>query len=112
MNEMQLGLTRGMPVIINDVDNPEARLVAVLTRYDDREATWHAVYLSTYPQRMRCAALAQLGMIAEAGKFLEQVRIGQPQLTLQWIRESVPYQTSELMDHFLDGMRKAGVQEN
>jgi predicted Zn-dependent protease len=63
-------------------------------------------------QRLRCAALAQLGMIAEARQFLEQVKVGQPQLSLQWIRESVPYQTPELMDHFLEGMRKAGVRES
>ena len=62
-------------------------------------------------QRMRCAALAQLGMFAEARQFLAQVRIGQPQLSLQWIRESVPYQTPETMERFLDGMRKAGVRE-
>jgi tetratricopeptide (TPR) repeat protein len=63
-------------------------------------------------QRLRCAALAQLGMIDEARQYLEHVRIGQPQLTLQWISESVPYQTTELMDHFLEGMRKAGVRES
>jgi TolB-like protein len=62
-------------------------------------------------QRLRCAALAQLGMIAEARQYLEHVRIGQPQLTLQWIRESVPYQTAETMERFLEGMRKAGVPE-
>ena len=52
---------------------------------------------------------AQLGMIAEARQYLEHVRIGQPQLTLQWIREGVPYQTPETMERFLEGMRKAGV---
>jgi tetratricopeptide (TPR) repeat protein len=62
-------------------------------------------------QRLRCAALAQLGMIAEARQFLAQVMIGQPELSLQWIRESVPYQTAETMERFLDGMRKAGVQD-
>ena len=62
-------------------------------------------------QRLRCAALAQLGMIDEARQYLEHVRIGQPQLTLQWIREGVPYQTPETMERFLDGMRKAGVPE-
>jgi TolB-like protein len=62
-------------------------------------------------QRMRCAALAQLGRIAEARQYLEHVKIGQPQLTLQWIRESVPYQSPETMERFLDGMRKAGVRE-
>lgn len=63
-------------------------------------------------QRLRCAALAQLGRITEARQFLEHVMIGQPQLTLQWIRESVPYQTPETMERFLDGMRKAGVRES
>ena len=62
-------------------------------------------------QRLRCAALAQLGRIAEARQYLEHVRIGQPQLTLQWIREGVPYQTPETMERFLEGMRKAGVRE-
>jgi TolB-like protein len=62
-------------------------------------------------QRLRCAALAQLGMIAEARQFLEHVKIGQPQLSLQWIRESVPYQTPETMERFCEGMRKAGVRE-
>jgi len=63
-------------------------------------------------QRLRCAALAQLGKIAEARQFLEHVMIGQPQLSLQWIRQSVPYQTAETMERFLDGMRKAGVRES
>lgn len=62
-------------------------------------------------QRLRCAALAQLGRIDEAREYLEHVRIGQPQLTLQWIREGVPYQTPETMERFLEGMRKAGVSE-
>jgi hypothetical protein len=31
---------------MNDVDCPEAKLVAVLTRYDDRKGIWHALYLS------------------------------------------------------------------
>ena len=64
-------------------------------------------------QRLRCAALAQLGRIDEAREFLERVvMIGQPQLTLQWIREGVPYQTPETMERFCEGMRKAGVRES
>lgn len=39
-------LTRGTYVIMNDVDCPEAKLVAVLTRYDDVDGVWHALYLS------------------------------------------------------------------
>lgn len=43
-----MSLTRGTYVIMNDVDCPEARLVAVLTRYDDQKGIWHALYLATY----------------------------------------------------------------
>jgi TolB-like protein len=62
-------------------------------------------------QRLRCATLAQLGRVTEARQYLQHVMIGQPHITLQWIRECVPYQTSETMERFLDGMRKAGVRE-
>ena len=30
----------------------------------------------------------------------------------RWIRASVPYQTSEVMERFVDGMRKAGLTED
>ena len=43
--------------------------------------------------------------------FLATVRREQPQLSLDWIRASVPYQTPELMERFLDGMRKAGLND-
>ena len=29
--------------------------------------------------------------------------------TIAWIRQSVPYQTPDLMEQFLSGMRKAGL---
>jgi len=60
-------------------------------------------------QRLHCASLAQTGRIEEARKHLATVRLEQPQLSLDWIRASVPYQTPELMERFLDGMRKAGL---
>ena len=41
-------LTRGTYVIMNDCDAPEARMVAVLTRYDDTKGIWHALYLSAH----------------------------------------------------------------
>ena len=63
-------------------------------------------------QRLRCAGLAQIGRIDEARKFLAAVRLEQPHLSIDWIRASVPYQTSELMERFLDGMRKAGLTED
>jgi hypothetical protein len=43
--------------------------------------------------------------------FLANVRREQPQLTIDWIKASVPYQTPQLMARFLEGMRKAGLDE-
>jgi TolB-like protein/Flp pilus assembly protein TadD len=60
-------------------------------------------------QRLRCASLAQVGRIDEARSFLATVRREQPQLSIDWIRANVPYQTPQLMERFLDGMRKAGL---
>ena len=60
-------------------------------------------------QRLRCASLAQLGRVEEARAFLAEALPQQRQLSLDWIRANVPYQTPELMDRFLEGMRKAGL---
>jgi TolB-like protein len=62
-------------------------------------------------QRLRCASLAQTGRVDEARSFLAMIRREQPQLSIDWIRASVPYQTPELMERFLEGMRKAGLEE-
>ena len=63
-------------------------------------------------QRMRCASLAQAGRVDEARSFLATVRREQPQLSIDWIRANVPYQTPELMERYLEGMRKAGLNED
>jgi predicted Zn-dependent protease len=60
-------------------------------------------------QRLRCASLAQAGRFDEAGQFLATMRREHPELSLDWIKASVPYQTPELMERFLEGMRKAGL---
>lgn len=60
-------------------------------------------------QRLRCASLAQAGRIEEARSFLAMARRQQPQLSIAWIRTNVPYQTPELLEGFLEGMRKAGL---
>jgi tetratricopeptide (TPR) repeat protein len=60
--------------------------------------------------RLRCASLAQAGRLDEARDHLATVRREQPQLSLDWIRTYVPYQTPELIERFLDGMRKAGLE--
>jgi TolB-like protein/Flp pilus assembly protein TadD len=60
-------------------------------------------------QRLRCASLAQMGRVEEARQSLAALRLEQPQLSIDWIKSSVPYQTPELMERFLEGMRKAGL---
>jgi len=60
-------------------------------------------------QRMRCASLAMAGRIDEARLSLATVLREQPQLSLDWMETNVPYQTPELMERYLDGMRKAGL---
>ena len=61
-------------------------------------------------QRLHCASLAQSGRIEEARAFLSMLRQShRPPLTIAWVRENVPYQTSELMELFIEGLRKAGL---
>jgi TolB-like protein/Flp pilus assembly protein TadD len=62
-------------------------------------------------QRMRCASLAQAGRVDEARSFLATLRREQPQLSIDWIRANVPYQTPELLERYLEGMRKAGLND-
>lgn len=62
-------------------------------------------------QRLRCASLALAGQVDEARSFLATVRRRQPLLSSDWIRANVPYQTPELLERFLDGMRKAGLTD-
>jgi TolB-like protein len=62
-------------------------------------------------QRLRCASLARAGRLEEARSLLATVRREQPQLSVNWIRTSVPYQTPQLMEQFLEGMRQAGLRE-
>jgi len=61
-------------------------------------------------QRLRCASLAQAGRIEEARVFFATVQKEQPELSVDWIRARVPYQTPELIERFLEGMRKAGLK--
>ena len=62
--------------------------------------------------RLHCASLAQAGQIDEARSHFETMRREQPQLSIDWIRANIPYQTPELMERFLEGMRKAGLNED
>ena len=62
--------------------------------------------------RLHCASLAQAGRVDEARALLATARREEPQLSLQWVRANVPYQTPALMELFLDGLRKAGLNDD
>ena len=62
-------------------------------------------------QRLLCASLAQAGQCDEAGKLLVMLRREQPELSFEWMKAHIPYQTAALMERFLEGMRRAGLKE-
>jgi len=59
-------------------------------------------------QRIYCASLAQAGKTNETQVAVARLRTMQPNISIEWIEERVPY-TARAMPHFLDGMRKAGI---
>ncbi|HKS61331.1 MAG TPA: winged helix-turn-helix domain-containing tetratricopeptide repeat protein [Xanthobacteraceae bacterium] len=61
--------------------------------------------------RLHCASLALAGQVDEARTHFATVRREQPHLSVAWIRANIPYQTPELMERFLNGMRKAGLED-
>ena len=59
--------------------------------------------------RILCASLAQAGRTEELGVAVARLRELQPNISIAWIEEHVPW-TPRAIGHFLEGMRKAGVK--
>jgi TolB-like protein/Flp pilus assembly protein TadD len=59
--------------------------------------------------RILCATLGQAGRAEEARQAVNKLREVQPNVSIAWIEQYVPY-TARAMPHFLDGMRKAGLE--
>ncbi len=59
--------------------------------------------------RILCASLAQAGRTEELRAAMARVRHLQPNISIAWLEEHVPY-TPRAIAHYLDGMRKAGVK--
>jgi adenylate cyclase len=59
--------------------------------------------------RVYIASLAQAGRLEEARVALAHMKETNPNLSIAWIEQNVPY-TPGAMAKFLDGMRKAGLQ--
>ena len=81
-------------------------------RYDEavewgRNATMERPGLIT-GWRILSASLAQAGRTEEAKEAMATLRKLQPNLSIAWIEQHVPY-TERAMPHFIEGMRKAGL---
>ena len=59
--------------------------------------------------RILCASLAQAGEMEETRTMTAKLRELQPNVSITWCETHVPY-TPRAMPHFLDGMRKAGIE--
>ena len=60
-------------------------------------------------RRLLVAALAQAGRLDEARRELERLKDFQPDISLAWIENNVPYTPSQ-MNSYLEGWRKVGLQ--
>ncbi|MBF9030995.1 tetratricopeptide repeat protein [Rhodobacterales bacterium HKCCE3408] len=60
--------------------------------------------------RILAASLAQAGRLDEAREVMATLQRLQPEISVAWIREYVPY-TDRVIDKFLEGMRKAGLPD-
>ncbi len=63
----------------------------------------------TAAHRILCASLGQTDRTEETSAAMARLRQLQPNISVAWIEQYVPY-TNRAMPHFLDGMRKAGLQ--
>jgi tetratricopeptide (TPR) repeat protein len=59
--------------------------------------------------RIYCASLAQAGQLDEARAALDRLKELQPDISIEWIAQNVPY-TPGPMEKFLEGMRKTGLE--
>jgi adenylate cyclase len=59
--------------------------------------------------RIYCASLAQAGQLDEARTALGRLKELQPDISIAWIEQNVPYQPGPMVK-FLEGMRKAGLE--
>jgi TolB-like protein/Flp pilus assembly protein TadD len=60
--------------------------------------------------RILCASLAQAGKIEEARVAMARLRELHPGISIAWVRKRLPHAEAE-MEHFVEGLRKAGMPE-
>jgi adenylate cyclase len=78
-------------------------------------ATWARKAVELRPgllggHRVLCASLGQAGPSEEAASAVAALRHLQPNVSLTWVQENVPY-TAQPMARFLDGLQRAGLPD-
>jgi tetratricopeptide (TPR) repeat protein len=63
------------------------------------------------PRRHLAAAYAQMGRLDEAKTEIAEMRRLDPSVSLSLYRERIRYSRVEDLEHYLDGLRKAGLPE-
>jgi tetratricopeptide (TPR) repeat protein len=63
------------------------------------------------PRRHLAATLAQMGRLDEARAEIDAIRKLDPSLGLAMYRQRLNYEKKENLEHYLDGLRKAGLPE-
>jgi TolB-like protein/cytochrome c-type biogenesis protein CcmH/NrfG len=66
-------------------------------------------YLGAY--RILASSCANLGELEEARTALDKAKRLQPGLSLAWVEEYAPYVRPDDLRHFIEGLRKAGLQD-
>jgi tetratricopeptide (TPR) repeat protein len=88
----------------------------ILHRYDEAiDALKTGLETNPSSTRMRVwliAALAKSGDIDEAEWQVEQLMLENPGLSLQKIQNLFPFKNQSDLDHFLDGLRTAGLSQS
>ncbi len=90
-------------------DDEEGKLRALRSHRGELLAALRPGFVAGH--RLRCAALAQGGRIAEAQAALVAVRKLQPNISVSLLRRTLPYSSSEYLEKFVGGLRMAGLQE-
>jgi len=88
----------------------------ILGRYSEAIKTFRAA-MESNPTAERChiwlaAALGQSGDTDEAAAEIDQLLGSNRELTLARIKEAFPFKDPADLEHFLDGLRKAGLSES
>lgn len=92
-------------------------MVAMAARHHEEAAEWAKNCLRLNPKfpggyRTLAAADGHLGNLTEAAGALENLRRFVPELTIARLRKRLPFKHAADLEHYLDGLRQAGLPED